>query len=162
MKKIALIGKYGIGKFALVDDDDFERLNKHRWHCDNYGYVRTAIIGGGDKCRIRMHRMIMNPPSKMEVDHIDHIVLNNQKSNLRICTHSQNQKNLKMTIQSRSGFKGVYRVKNKNGWQSAITYNGKKIRLGTYKNKIAAAKAYNKAAKKYHGEFAILNKITVH
>ena len=152
MKKIKLRS----GLFTLVDDDDFKYLNQFKW----YGYkdkttsyvIRNKTVK--DPLRERnMARLIMNTPKGMEVDHVDHNGLNNQKSNLRNCTRSQNCANRKPW--SKSGYMGVYSFDNTI--MSHIKINGKIIYLGTFKTNIDAAKAYDKAAKKYHGEFANLN-----
>lgn len=118
-----------------------------------------------------MHRMILNPPQNLFVDHKDRNGLNNQRDNLRICTASQNQKNKIATGVSK--YLGVSIHKNKHKiylkkkklyliyineyWIAHINVNGKSIHLGLFKDEIEAAKAYNKAAKKYHGDFARLN-----
>jgi len=93
------------------------------------------------------------------VDHIDRNPLNNRKSNLRRCNQSQNISNSKIPVHNTSGFKGAYFNKNRGVWQSYINKNKKHIYLGAFKTKIAAAEAYNKAAKEYHGEFASKNDI---
>ena len=100
-----------------------------------------------------MHREIMNTSKGLQVDHIDHNGLNNQRSNLRNCTASQNRMNKICT--SRSGYKGV--SLNEGLIQSRIKINGNTRHLGYFKTKELAAKAYDIAAKKYQGEFANLN-----
>lgn len=102
-----------------------------------------------------MHRIILNPPRGMFSDHIDGNPLNNQRENLRICNHNQNNFNVGIRKDNKSGFKGV-RFRD-NRWTSRIRINNKEYHLGSFLNKIEAAIAYNEAAIKYHGEFARLN-----
>jgi hypothetical protein len=104
-----------------------------------------------------MHRVIMNAPSGMLVDHRDGNGLNNQKSNLRICNRKQNQQNRPMNSNNKSGYKGVCWNKRSNKWRSGIRVDNKDIFLGSFFCLVKAAKAYDEAAKKYFGEFAYLN-----
>ena len=89
MKKIALTKN----RFSLVDDEDFEYLSKFKWHAvNNHGkyYARTAKkVNGKVKCTF-MHRLLIDCPPGLEIDHTDRNPLNNQKSNLRVVTHQEN------------------------------------------------------------------------
>jgi hypothetical protein len=151
------------GKVAIVDDADFEFLNQFKWHALKLAgkfYVgRKLTVSKCKQNQILMHRFIMKPDKGMVIDHLDGNPLNNQKNNLRICTHSENMRNCKISINNTSGFKGVSFVKKNNTYKSAIKLNKKTIYLGYYIDPIDAARAYNDAALKYHGEFANLNKI---
>jgi hypothetical protein len=153
MKKIKLTKN----EFALIDDEDFDLVGLVGWHChvDKYA-VRNYRKRDGAQGLLLMHRIIMNCPDSMQVDHIDGNGLNNQKSNLRICTQSQNKKNKRRASNNTSGYKGVY-IEKENYIRSYITFNGKRIVLGWFSNVIDAAKAYDEAAKLYFGEFAKLN-----
>jgi hypothetical protein len=151
------------GKVAIVDDEDFEYLNQWKWHASKLGNKFYAQRHNNllitKNIKILMHRNIMKPKKGFVIDHIDGNTLNNKKNNLRICTHAENMRNSKMPINNTSGFKGVSYVKKNNTYMSSIRFNDKKIYLGLFINPIDAAKAYNAAAVKYHGEFANLNKI---
>jgi hypothetical protein len=140
------------GKFAIVDDEDFDWLNKWKWCVNNENVVHRK----SNYKIITMHKLIMNPPKGMQVDHKSGNRLDNRRSNLRICTGSQNCMNRNYKSNS-SGYKGVRKWYRR--WQSRIEINGKKINLGMFSTPIKAAKAYNEAAIKYHGEFAKLNQI---
>ena len=151
------------GKVALVDDDDFEYLNQWKWYSSNIRgkfYVgRSITVSKYKRKHILIHRFIMNPDKGMVIDHLDGNPLNNQKKNLRICTHEDNMRNCKISIKNTSGYKGVYFDKKNNTYKSAIKFNKETIYLGYYIDPIDAARAYNTAAIKYFGEFANLNKI---
>jgi len=101
-----------------------------------------------------MAREIMKPPVGMQIDHINHDTLNNQRENLRICTPSQNNMNKAKRKDNTSGYKGVCWQKEVKKWQAKIKVNQKQIYLGCYDNKELAYEAYIKACKKYHKEFA--------
>lgn len=156
------------GKVAIVDDDDFEDVNKYKWCFHRPGYaVRSAKRPDGKKEHVLMHRFIMNTPAGMVTDHKDLNKLNNQKSNLRICTNSQNIIN-KPTTSKVSRFKGVSIVKRNNGKNTYYrvhlkSSDGKKISQYfpfTKSGEIEAAKKYNELALTHHKEFAYLNDIT--
>jgi hypothetical protein len=151
------------GKVAIVDDEDFEYLNQWKWcvsnTCGKFYVGRSITVSKNKQKRILIHRFIMKPDKGMVIDHLDGNPLNNQKNNLRICTHSDNMRNCKISIKNTSGYKGVSFVKKNNTYKSAIKFNKRTIYLGYYIDPIDAARAYNTAAIKYFGEFANLNKI---
>ena len=93
------------------------------------------------------------------IDHIDGDTLNNSINNLRICKHEENLRNQKINKNNKSGFKGVYFCKQRNKFRAEIKKDRQKYFLGLFIDPKDAASAYNKAAIKFHGEFANLNKI---
>jgi hypothetical protein len=164
MKKIALSGKYGKDKFALVDDEDFDELNKYKWRCTSDGYVKRSttiktINGERKDITIYMARFIANTPLGLEADHEDTNTLNNQKYNLRNCTRSENEHNKNKAKTNTSGYKGVSYDKSRNKWVASIMVAGKTIFIGRFDNDIEAAIEYNKSAIEHHGKFAKLNEV---
>lgn len=131
MKRIHLYGKYGKGKFALVDDNNYDMLVKYTWYVDKNGYAKRSV---GLKT-IYMHRIICPTKNKLRVDHIDRDTLNNVKQNLRLVTNSLNMHNRGAQVNSTSGTKGVFWYKNYKKWESQIQIDGKKIRVGYFKLK---------------------------
>lgn len=157
MKRIPLSGKNGDGKFAIVDDEDFDIVSRISWYMNKYGYaVHTNHTPVKWEKRFWMHRFIMGTPDGMVTDHINHNKLDNRKSNLRICTTRENQWN---SVQKAgiSGFRGVSMIGKK--WQARIHISKVSIYLGVYETKEEAAIAWNKASIMYRGKFAILNEI---
>lgn len=151
--------------FAMVDDEDFDSLSKYKWRAKEncrtfYADRPTKPSKKQGKVRkqskVQMHRSILSAPRGMEVDHIDGDGLNNQKSNLRLCTKSQNQHNRRPQC-NKSGFKGVVWHKRNKRWQSQLMLEGRYVYLGTYFCLIKAAKAYDEGANKHFGKFARLN-----
>lgn len=139
------------GKYATVDDVDFEWLSQWKWTYSGHGYVHRGDNGR----KIYMHRLIAGWD---RVDHIDGNGLNNQRSNLRPTSIAENGRNRGANRNNTSGYKGVFR-NSKSTWSSRIVSDGKNKYLGSFKSKEEAALAYNEAALKYHGEFARLNVI---
>ncbi len=174
MKEIKLSQRGKNSKFkltAIVDNEEYDYLSKFNWSLstsNKHTYAKAII---NNKVIKRMHRLIMKAGKGQLVDHIDGNGLNNQKSNLRLCTASQNGKNRKVKYNSSSKYLGVSRqIKNhvtRTGekmtyinWIAniAITGDGKNKYIGCFKTQENAAIAYNIYAEKYHGEFANLNK----
>jgi len=143
------------GLYALVDAEDYEQLNQHKWRCQKNRNTYYAVRKEKYKTII-MHRQILDIQKGQIADHRNNVGLDNRRYNLRHCSASQNQANRKQTKNSLSKYKGVSRIYI-NKWRARITKNGKEIRLGSYKTEIEAALAYDKAARKLFGEFAHLN-----
>ena len=150
---IPLTGKYGKGKFAKVDLEDYKYLNQFKWFVYKGGYVGRGVyigkIDGKKKVRqIKMHREIMEfPDVKLDIDHKNHDKLDNRRNNLRICSHRDNMINCKTYVTNKSGYRGVHKYGLK--WRAQIRVNGVAKYLGTYLSKVDAASAYAVAAKEY-------------
>ena len=157
MKKIIINSKKRGIKEVLVDDEDFDFLNKYKWSLaghDQYYYA----VGWVNSRSIRMHRLIMKEDNKsVLIDHKDHNGLNNQKINLRRATYSQNGMNRRVKSTSLSQYLGLGWCKRRKRWIASITQNGKPTFLGWFKDEKEAAIEYDKAAKAMFGEFANLN-----
>ncbi len=151
----------GEGEWTTVELADFYRLGHFKWRVEGNGKkiyaVRDVKTAPGLTKLLSLHREIMNQPKGFLVDHKNCNPLDNRKTNLRLATPSQNMQNKKKRKNTSSRFIGVSFHKRFRKWQSSIHFEGKKIALGYFHNEIDAAKARDKAAKKYHGEFARLN-----
>ena len=146
------------GKVAIVDDDMFEELSQYKWYCDSYGYaVRTVSSRPGKPKTIWMHRVICGTPAGMETDHINEKKLDNRRENLRRCTSAENRRNIKKPTNNTSGYKGVNWLKRNRKWRAEIKVNGKKKHLGCFDDLLAAAHAYDQAARERFGIFAKTN-----
>lgn len=153
MKKINLTQ----GKYALVDNEDFEYLNQFRWHFSNYYAARKITKDNGKYTSIYMHRIINNTPEGMDTDHINGDKLDNRKCNLRSCTNSQNHMNRGCQSNNASGYKGVDWKKAAQKWRASIKSDGKRRHLGYYDTAEAAHAAYKREAKISFKEFCNIN-----
>jgi hypothetical protein len=150
------------GFFAIVDPEDYDRLAKFKWHvCKSvrtFYAVRSLTNGKKEKRKnMRMHNFILNLPDGLHCDHINHNGLDNRKANLRRATCAQNIRYAQKTRNKfQSNYKGLFHRRD-GMWRALITVNGRRIYVGSFKSETDAAKAYDEAAKKYHGEFANLN-----
>lgn len=141
--------KLQTGNYAVIDESDYELVSRYKWY-EDHGYARTSSNGK----KIYMHRLVMGSPSS-QVDHINRDRLDNRKANLRVCSDLQNKWNLPKQKRNKSGYKGVTR--HSNLWRATIVVNGKQKSLGYHKEKLDAARAYDKAALEYFGEYAAIN-----
>lgn len=142
----------------LISDIDADRVAKHRWRADSHNasgkpYVKTTLHNGETRTSMYLHRFITGCPRTMRTDHRDNDGLNNQRPNLRISTHDQN--NYNRGTWSLSGYKGVSLDGSK--WRARITYEEKCLSLGSHALKEDAARAYDAKANELFGEFAWLN-----
>lgn len=162
------------GFVALVDEQDFERVNQYRWNCMNHGAAQARI---GTE-RVQMHRFILglSKDDKTVVDHINHNRLDNRRCNLRVGTHADNSANrvpVRKTFDVHGGFKGVVdsfrgrepRVAGKwarqrpprKRWRAVLNAGGKRYDLGGFPTPEDAARAYDAKAIEVYGEYALLN-----
>lgn len=136
------------GLETMIDEEDIAELEKYNWHqlSPTRKYAARREIGN-NHIAILMHRQIMNAPSGMVIDHINGNSLDNRKSNLRICTHRQNQQN---RYTHRAG-RLVGATFKKGKWIAKITYDNKIKYLGRFKTEIEAHEAYINALKELAG-----------
>ena len=150
------------GQHTTVDDEDYYELNQHNWcavwneKSQTFYALRKEWSNGGYTTR-RMHRVIMRAKDGEQIDHKDGNGLNNQKSNLRIATATQNMRNRRKRAKGLSRYKGAAPMKGTSHWRAYIRINKKLHHLGCFPSEEEAALVYNKAAVKHFGEFASLN-----
>lgn len=156
---------------VLVDDADYGAVSVYAWRGEpevsvdgnilTWYAVRTKTLNGHGKKRrrttVRMHRQILAVPAGTEVDHADGNGLNNQRSNIRVCSHAQNGQNRRKLRGKSSRFKGVSWHKPSLTWQAYIGVKGHHKHLGRFTSEVAAAAAYNCAAKTIFKKFSKLN-----
>lgn len=147
------------GMVAIVDDQDYEKLNRWTWRYQagsNTGYaIRTEVVNG-TKTTIRMHRLVMGAPFGVLVDHRDGNGLNNQRDNLRLCGALGNARNTAAKGGS-SRYKGVSWSKATRAWKVLICANRIKLYFGVFADEEFAARVHDAAVARYHGEYARLN-----
>jgi hypothetical protein len=142
------------GLFAIVDAADFEGLSRYNWRATGGDSSYACCEIGGKK--VYMHRLIMNPPAGMVVDHINGNRWDNRRGNLRVCTQAENLRNSRKS-RGTSRFKGVFWDAVRRKWRAIIRYQGKTVHLGRFSDEVKAARAYDRAAVKLFGQYARLN-----
>lgn len=148
------------GHYAKVDPADYGWLAQYRWHYVKSGRTFYAVRSdwrNGRSRKIWMHREIMNTPAGLVCDHINHNGLDNRVRNLRNCTTAQNNCNRRHYRNAKSRYRGVFWSKEMQMWCAAIQVHGVPKHLGYFMYEIDAARAYDAAARQFHGPFANLN-----
>ncbi|UCC97938.1 MAG: HNH endonuclease [Phycisphaerales bacterium] len=150
------------GRYAIIDPADYAALSRYKWRlCRTKGknvlYAERSVRRpDGKYSRILMHRELIRPPEGYVIDHINGCGLDNRRANLRLATVAQNAWNARKR-NPRSGYKGVWFVRDKGLYRAAIVCHGQRMHLGYFKDKRQAAQAYDAAATTLHGQFAVLN-----
>jgi hypothetical protein len=152
------------GKFAQVDDGDFEWLMRYKWHV-HLGYSGILYAERGKWINGKLYTMIMHREiflvnsikALFHIDHTDGNELNNQKFNLRAATNSQNQANSKLRIDNTSGYKGVTFHKVSMKFRAQIQYQKERIHIGLFTDPIDAAVKYDRYARRLFKNYARLN-----
>ena len=145
---------------AVIDDEDFDRINKYKWHASANSttgkyYARGSIWLNKRTISFKMHRLILNAAKGEQVDHINGDTLDNRKKNLRICNNQQNQQNqIHHRKNNKLGIKGVYWDSERRKFRADIRVNGKLLCLGRFNILGDADSAYRIAEDKYFGEFS--------
>jgi hypothetical protein len=148
------------GYDVLIDVDDVQILIDYTWHVfRNRDKIYMRGWNKTTKKKVLMHRVIMDAPKNLMVDHKNQNTLDNRKSNLRLCKNSHNICNRPKPKNNKSGYKGVSKCNLTKKWKASITKDYKRHHLGLFDTKEEAAEAYNIHATKLHGEFACLNDI---
>lgn len=150
-----IIGITNDGKSQFkIDKEDFDKVKDFTWTINDQGYVISTTSNIYHK-HIRLSRLVMDAQEMLEVDHINHDLLDNRKNNLRVVTHQQNLFNQQKAKNNTSGFIGV--VKYNDKWRAQIMYNGKVKHLGIYDTPEEASSVYNTFAQKLFGEYMYKN-----
>jgi len=150
-------------QYAKVDPADYKRLRKYEWFTKKGGksfYSRRHAASGekGKRQLTYMHQDVIEVPAGMVIDHINHDGMDNRSANVRAATYSQNMYHRrKCSGAKHSKYKGIQWDKTHRKWRASITFEKKVMHLGYFQNEIDAARAYDRAARQYHGEFASLN-----
>ena len=148
-----LSGEYGIGwttntnKEFYFDLEDYDKIKDYCWNESREGYI---VANNENRKHIKQHRIIMEATDyEQKIDHINHNLHDNRKSQLRITTNQQNTFNHKLHSNSTSGISGVNWDSEKSLWRARIFINKKGIHLGYYENLEDATIARNKAEDKW-------------
>jgi hypothetical protein len=162
-----------------VSEKHFEELSKYTWMIDANGYAVTSIYvmsrkesretGLSRQLPIKMHRLIyelehgLKLNSDQHIDHINQDKIDNTIENLRVSELGSgiNQINVGLRADNTSGYKGVIYRKKTGKWDAMISYQEKRIWLGSYTNKEMAAIKYNEKALELFGDACYLNKINI-
>lgn len=149
--------------FALIDSADAPAVSKYVWHARGTAdapYAATRLPGV-EKMAL-MHRLLLDAPDCMSVDHVNGCTLDNRRSNLRLCSVSENRANApkpaarRGRVAASTPYKGVYLNQSGNPY-AQIRHQGKHHYLGVFRSLEEAARAYDTAAKQFFGPFAFLN-----
>src|SRR5262249_14509781 len=138
--------KLSRGQQSLIDDQDLGIVAPYKWYAlhepkNDSWYAYTRIRVGGKKTSLSMHRLIMNAQKGEIIDHRDRNGLNNQRDNLRRCSHAENMRNRKKQRNGTLPYKGIRKNTNSNSFSAAIKAGGKILHIGSYQTQLEAALA---------------------
>jgi len=139
---------------TYFDVEVLDSVRVHKWY-----FAKGYVVSGDNvkKKRRYLHRVILNCDDDKLTDHINGDTLDNRKLNLRMATHLQNSRNQQLRVDNSSGYRGVCFDKKAGKWMAYIRHNRQRTYLGYFGNSKDAARAYDMAAIRYHGDFASLN-----
>jgi hypothetical protein len=138
-------------KFTKLDDSDYKKFSIRKFYVTSHGYARNRAN--------YLHRLVSGAPDGSVVDHANGDKLDNRRSNLRVCHQRDNSRNQVKRKVASSRYKGVKIARRTGHWIASITVRRKGIYLGYFKDEKAAARAYDKAARRHFGKFASLNSV---
>jgi len=142
------------GLRALVDDEDFERVDQHSWHSTKHRYGSAYARTNFGRKNTSMHRFILQAPKGTIVDHINRDTLDNRKANLRFVDRSENSWNTKLCARNTSGVKGVTFNASHGRWVARISVRGVRLHIGSFIALEDAKEAITQARKEHHGDFS--------
>jgi hypothetical protein len=153
MKRIPLTQ----GKFALVDDEDYESLSRHKWYYCRAAHARTGyayrMLGPRvGRIQVRMHGVLLSAPPGMQIDHRNRDGLDNRRSNLRLVTSTGQILNRGLNKNNTSGVKGVTWDRSKAKWAARIGVRYRTRHLGYFEDKCDAIQARRSAEALLHRE----------
>lgn len=159
---IPLTGRYGRGRYALIDAEfNVPEIVRFAWHVGGKG-KRYVISRKGARFS-GLHQMVMwiagemPPTPKHMIDHVNGNPFNNTRENLRWLTNAENSMRRHRLNTSRNRFKGITFHKQSRRWVAQIKRDCKRIHIGMYGTDLEAARAYDSAAREIFGEFALTN-----
>jgi len=148
-------------KVAIVDDADFARVMEHRWcamrNRSNWYAVRGGSTEDGKRRLLSLHRFLLEAGPDQEVDHRNGNGLDCRRTNLRLCTRGQNARNSRRPRDNTTGYKGVALIKKTGRYVAQISVERRHFYLGVFDSAEEAARSYDEAARRLHGEFARVN-----
>lgn len=140
------------GSEVIVDDEDFEKVSKHRWYLmKSTNKTSSYAVRKSGRKNVLMHREILHAPKLTICDHINGNGLDNRKANLRLCTREQNARNRRLNSNSKTGLKGVY--KNGKKYRAQIRYCNTKVYLGRFSTPEEAYEEYKHVARQLFGDY---------
>lgn len=144
------------GHVAIIDSDAIGLVAPYRWHSSSakrkHRYAMCRVMRDGKAANVFMHRLVIDAPPFVQVDHINCDTLDNRRINLRLCSHAENVRNSIRVGANREGYKGVWR--HGRGYYASIQRGTDKVRIGPFSSPQLAAAAYAGAATILFGEFA--------
>jgi len=137
------------GEEIMVDRSSLPVLTRHSWCISKTGYAVANI----SKRVTKMHRLLMDCPDNLVVDHINGNPLDNRRANLRVCTPKNNSRNKGLGKNNSTGIMGISPLPG-GRWRARIMVNREEKALGHFDSLEDAIKARRDAEARYFGQFA--------